>query len=700
MAKGKSEISPAVTVPPSSSALLPLPEDGVKVQNKTLHRWYQLMHLGRSLDQKAAMYVKQSKGWSYHSSCAGHEGIQLALGLSFRQNKDFLFPYYRDLMTSLAGGLTIEEIIRNGLSKASDIASGGRHMSNHFGKPALGIQNVSSVTGNHALHAAGVARAIKKYDSDEIAFASFGDSAVSEGFVYEAISGAAREQLPVIFVIQNNHYGISVPAVEQSANSVDVSDNFIGFKQLKIVHCDGTNVFDCWRAMQQALEYVKTHGGPALVHANCIRLNSHSNSDRQELYRSPEEIAEAQLSDPLKRLREHLLAAGELSEKEIVEIEEENLRAIETAATAVEMEPEPDPATAELYIIPEAVVGAEDAEAPSPDSPTWTLREAINETLKEEFRRNANTFLWGQDVASKDKGGVFNVTKGMLAEFGHRRIFNAPIAEDFIIGTANGFCRFNKDIWVVIEAAQFADYIWPGMEALIETAHEYYRTNGQFVPNIVMRLASGGYIGGGIYHSQSLDATFASMPGLRIVMPAFGDDAVGLMRTSMRSRGITMFLENKFLYNQFFTKSHQPSANHMVPFGKAKIRREGSDLSIIAWGTPVHFALRAAAKLHDEHNISAEVLDMRSINPLDTEAIITTVKKTGRLLVAHEHPTFGGFGGEIASIVASEAFQYLDAPIMRVGSKHSPVPFARVLERAVLIQEEDVLQAALKLAKF
>jgi len=683
-------------------SLEPLSDLGISVHTKTLTRWYQLIHLGRLVDLKAATYVRQAKGWSYHSSCAGHEGIQLILGLSFRQNKDFLFPYYRDLMTCLAAGISVQEMIENGLSKAADVSSGGRHMSNHVSKPAIRIQNVSSATGNHAVHAVGVARAIKKYNGDEIAFASFGESAVSEGYVYEAISGAAREILPVVFVIQNNRYGISVPIEEESANE-NVAENFSGFRTVKIVNCDGTNVFESWGAMQGALDYVKSGEGPAIVHANCVRINSHSNSDKQELYRSPEEIAEARRFDPVERFRHYLLTKGEISEAEIAQIEKGNDQLVEETASRVESEPDPDPATALLYIIPPAYENSHEddpAAQAAAEAPSITLKEAINETLKEEFRRNENTFLWGQDVASKEKGGVFNVTKGMLAEFGNRRVFNAPIAENFIVGTANGFSRYRNDIWVVIEGAQFADYLWPAMEELVESSHEYYRTNGQFAPNIVMRLASGGYIGGGLYHSQSLDGTFATMPGLRIIMPSFADDAAGLMRMAMRSKGFTIYIENKFLYNQFFTKTPRPTPDHVVPFGKARVRHEGSDLSIIAWGTPVHYALRAASKLADLHKISAEVLDLRSINPLDVDAILQSVRKTGRLLVAHEHPGFGGFGGEIASLVAEHAFKFLDAPPMRVASKNSPVPFARVLEHVVLVQEEDILQAALKLAAF
>jgi len=695
-------------------ALLPLGDNGITVHSKTLKRWYQLIHLGRTLDTKAATYVRQGKGWSYQSSCAGHEGIQLILGLSFRPGKDFLFSYYRDLLTCLAAGLTLDELIRNGLSRASDVGSGGRHMSNHFSKPSIRIQNVSSATGNHALHATGVARAIKKYRGDEIAFASFGDSSVSEGYVYEAISGAAREAVPVVFVIQNNRYGISVPLREGAANQC-VADNFTGFQSVKIERVDGTNVFDSWRGMQVALDYVKSGKGPAIVHADCVRMFSHSNSDKQELYRDPAEVAEARRSDPVARFRAYLIEHEELTEEEISRLEEDNAGAVEEAAARVEEEPEPDPDTALNFVIPpgygddrdsgtakESKDSMEDAPQgePAPDTPLLTLREAINETLKEEFRLNKHTFLWGQDVASKDKGGVFNVTKGLQQEFGAKRVFNAPIAEDFIVGTANGFSRYREDIRVVIEGAQFADYVWPAMEQVIECAHDYYRTNGQFAPNVIMRMASGGYIGGGLYHSQSLDGTFLTIPGIRVVMPSFADDAVGLLRTAMRSRGFTLFIENKFLYNQYFCKTPRPSGNHAVRFGRARVLRKGTDLSIVAWGTPVHFAMRAAAKLAEDHGVQCEVLDLRSLRPLDTGAILDTVRKTGRLLVAHEHPLFAGFGGEIASLVAEQAFQHLDAPPMRVASKDAPVPFSRQLEHRVLLQEKDVFDAALRLSQF
>jgi len=674
---------------------------GISVHKNTLNRWYQLMHLARILDQKAENYVRQGKGWSYHASFAGHDGIQLILGLSFRPGKDFLFPYYRDLLTSLAAGITTEEIIQNGISKAGDVASGGRHMSNHFAKPAVRIQNVSSATGNHAQHATGVARAIRRYNGDEIAFASFGDSSASEGYVFEAIAGAAREKLPAIFVIQNNKYGISVPIHEGSVNP-DVSHNFSGLLNLRIVKCDGTNVFDCWRGMQEALDAVRSGAGPALLHADCVRINAHSNSDRHDLYRSKEEIEEARTRDPLKLFREYLIKEEVFSEAELQEIEEKNARELEEAAARVEASADPDPATALLHVLPPEVVPSDVITHPpaSPDlAHQLTLREAINETLKLEFRRNPNTFLWGQDVASKEKGGVFNVTKGMQQEFGRERVFNAPIAEDFIVGTANGFARYREDIWVVIEGAQFADYFWPAMEQLIECSHDYYRSNGQFVPNIVIRLSSGGYIGGGLYHSQSLEAVFTSLPGLRVVMPAFADDAAGMLRAALRNRGVTLYLEPKFLYNQFFSKGPNPGENYYVPFGRARVRRPGKDLTVVSYGTTVHWALRAAQRMADE-GVDVEVIDLRSLAPWDKGTVMTSVKKTGRLLVVHEDKLTGGFGGEVASYVGEHGFNYLDAPVSRLGSKDSPVPFSRILEHEVLVQEAGVLEAVRKLAAY
>ncbi|MCB9538713.1 MAG: 2-oxoisovalerate dehydrogenase [Myxococcales bacterium] len=654
----------------------------------TVLEWYRIAHLGRLLEDRAVGYIRKAKGWSYHAPFAGHDGIQLAIGQVFRAEHDYLFPYYRDLLTVLSAGLTPEEIILNGLSKAGDVAGGGRHMSNHFAKPAMGIQNVSSCTGNHTLHAVGVARAIKYYGADGVAISSQGEASTSEGYVYEALNGASREKLPVVFVVQNNGFGISVPVTEQSANT-RISDNYTGLAHLKIFNVDGTDFVDSVAGMQAAVAYAKSGEGPALVHAQCVRIGAHSNSDRQELYRSEEEIEAAGKRDPVTALRAALQKAG-VAEDELAELEAKNEAELDAQAERAENAPDPDPATVLDFQWPEPWT-PDETETPA-EGDKWKLREAINETLHAEFEHNPDTFLWGQDVASKEKGGVFNVTKGMQQAFGAGRVFNAPIAEDYIVGTANGLCRFKPDIRVVVEAAQFADYVWPAMEQIVEMSHEHWRTRGQFTPNVVLRLASGGYIGGGLYHSQNVEAIMGHLPGVRVVSPAFADDAAGLLRTAIRSGGMTFFLEPKFLYNQGFAATPRCGGDHAVPFGKARVRRAGTDATIVTWGTPVHWSLRAANKAAKAGH-EVEVIDLRSLRPWDVATVGASVKRTGKLMVVHEDHLNQGLGAEIAATVAREFFEWLDAPIVRVGAKDVPVAFSRILERATLPYEEDVSEA-------
>jgi 2-oxoisovalerate dehydrogenase E1 component len=676
------------------------------VSREEVRKWYALMHLARVLDDKAPNYLKQGLGWSYHAPSAGHDAIQLALGMTFRPGRDYLFPYYRDLTTCVAAGVTAEEILLNGMSKATDVASGGRHMSNHFAKIAIGIQNVSSAVSNHSQHAVGLARAVKTYRKEAVVFCSVGESSTSEGYFYEAVNGATREKVPVVFVVQDNAYGISVPKSDQTAN-LYASDNFSGFENLKLIQCDGLDVFDSFRAMRDAVAFVRSGAGAALVHATVVRIHSHSNSDRQELYRTPEELAAARAADPLPRFRKLLIDTGLLSEEELRAIEAQNERAYEEAADRAKAAPEPDPATIHDFVMPEPWISERYPEGlpdgrggADPDSKAeeMSLVQALNATLKDEFRRNPDTYIWGQDVAYRDKGGVFNVTKGMQQEFGAARVFNGPIAEDFIMGTANGFSRFSEAIRVVVEGAEFADYFWPAAEQMVEMSHEYWRTNGQFVPNVTVRLASGGYIGGGLYHSQNIEGWLTTLPGLRIVVPAFADDAAGLLRTAIRSRGVTVYLEPKFLYNNPMARAKVPG-EFAVPFGKARLRREGTNLTIVAYGTPVHFALEAARLLEAEGK-SVEVLDLRSLVPLDFDAVLASVRKTSRVLVAHEDKVHGGFGGELAARIQAEAFPFLDAPVARVGSEFTPVGFSRVLERAILPSTDKVVAAAKKVLEY
>ncbi len=669
------------------------------VKPKKFKEWYRLMALGRKLDEKAPNYLKQALGWSYHAPYAGHDAIQLAIGQVFDRKTDHLFPYYRDMLIAISAGISTEEILRNGLSKATDAASGGRHMSNHFAKPEWNIHNVSSSTGNHTLHAVGVARAMKRYGHKGVAISSQGESSVSEGYVYEAINGASNEKLPVIFVFQDNGYGISVPKKDQTANR-KAADNFSGFKNLRIIHCDGKDVLSSMNAMWEARRHALEAQEPVIVHASVVRIGSHSNSDRHDLYRDEAELHCVRANDPIGKIQQLLADNKIMSKEEQKEIDKEVGKLITDAHKKVLKEPDPDPGSIYDHVLPEPYEPEGYPEGiHNEEGDKKKLITALNETLKAEFRHNPDTFIWGQDVAYKEKGGIFNVTKGMQQEFGIERVFNAPIAEDYIVGTANGMTRFNEKIRVVIEGAEFADYFWPAMEQYVEMTHDYWRSNGQFSPNVTIRLASGGYIGGGLYHSQTTEAALTTFPGIRVVYPSFADDAAGLLRTAMRSKGPTLFLEPKALYNAKVAETVVPE-DFEVPFGKARIRREGSDLSIVTYGNTTHLSIQAAGKIAEETGKEIEVIDIRSLVPLDSETILESVKKTNRVLVVHEDKVFSGFGGELAAQITGEAFEYLDAPVKRVGSAFTPVGFHKNLEAAILPSVETIRAAARELLEY
>jgi len=665
---------------------------------ETLEKWYRLLTIGRAIDEKAPNYLKQAIGWSYHAPYAGHDGIQLAIGQNFEKNKDHIFPYYRDMLTALSCGMTAEEIILNGISKATDPSSGGRHMSNHLAKPEWNIHSVSSATGNHTLHAVGVARAIKYYDEKVVSISSQGESSVSEGYVYEAITGADKEELPVVFVFQDNGYGISVPKKDQTAQR-KVANNFIGFKNTRIIHCNGKDVFDSMNATE-AKRFAIEEGKPVILQANCVRMGSHSNSDDHLLYRSDAERNYVAEYDPLAKFRRLLLRYDRFTEEELQAIEADTKVVIKAAHKAAMAAPDPDPASIHDFVFAEPVVSEKYPEGlHNAEGEKKKFITALNETLKAEFRENPDTFIWGQDMANKDKGGIFNVSKGMQQEFGEKRVFNGPIAEDFILGTANGMSRYDEKIRVVVEGAEFADYFWPAMEQYVDTSHDYWRSNGKFSPNITIRLASGGYIGGGMYHSQNIEGSLAAIPGVRIVYPSFADDAAGLLRTSLRSKGLTVLMEPKALYQDPKAATVVPD-DFEVPFGKARVRREGTDLTIITYGNTTHLSLDAANKLAEEGLANVEVIDLRSLVPLDEEAILDSVKKTNKVLVVHEDKVFGGFGGELSAILNEKAFEYLDAPVKRVGSTYTPVGFNRILERAVLPNMQRIYDAAKELIEY
>ena len=671
-----------------------------KTDKETLKKWFYLLTLGRVLDDRAPNYLKQAIGWSYHAACAGHDGIQLAIGQVFDKETDHLYPYYRDLLTTLSAGLTSEEIILNGISKASDVAGGGRHMSNHFAKPEWNIHNDSSATGNHTQNAAGTGRAMKFYKHKGVTITSQGESSFSEGYVYEAVNGASTERLPVIFVIQDNGYGISVAKEDQTANK-KVADNFRGFKNLRIIKCNGKDVFDSMNAMTEAKKHAIEKQEPVMVHASCVRIHSHSNSDRHELYRDDYELNYVRDYDPIGKFRRMLLRYERFTEEELSEIEAQVKKEVKDNHKKCMKAPDPDPKTVLDHVFPKAYEPQKYKDGIHKETEGEPIRliEAINNTLQAEFKRNPHTYLWGQDVASKEKGGVFNVSKGLQQAFGKGRVFNAPIAEDYIVGTANGMSRFNKDIRVVVEGAEFADYFWPAMEQYVDSAHDHYRSNGKSTLNFTIRLASGGYIQGGLYHSQTIEGALAAIPGVRIVYPSFADDAAGLLRTSIRSEGMTMYMEPKALYNSKDTATIVPE-DFEVPFGKARIRRKGSDMTIVTFGNTTHLSIKAANKISEEGKGEIEVIDLRSIIPMDTETVINSVKKTNRLLVVHEDKVFGGFGGEVSAQIAEEAFEYLDTPIKRVGSAFAPVPFHKILEEALLPDMKRIYDAAIDLLEY
>ncbi|WP_340112420.1 alpha-ketoacid dehydrogenase subunit alpha/beta [Maribellus mangrovi] len=670
-----------------------------KTSKDVLENWYRLMTIGRAIDEKAPNYLKQAIGWSYHAPYAGHDGIQLAIGQNFEKKKDHVFPYYRDMLTALSCGMTAEEVILNGISKATDPSSGGRHMSNHLAKPEWNIHSVSSATGNHTLHAVGVARAIKYYNEKVVSISSQGESSVSEGYVYEAITGADKEELPVVFVFQDNGYGISVPKKDQTAQR-KVANNFIGFKNTRIIHCNGKDVFDSMNAMAEAKRYAIEESKPVIVQANCVRMGSHSNSDDHLLYRSDSERNYVVDYDPLAKYRRLLLRYERFTEEELQAIEAETKATIKAAHKAAMAAPDPDPASIYDFVFAEPYVSEKYPEGlQNEEGEKKKFITALNETLKAEFRHNPDTFIWGQDMANKDKGGIFNVSKGMQQEFGDKRVFNGPIAEDFILGTANGMSRFDEKIRVVVEGAEFADYFWPAMEQYVDISHDYWRSNGKFAPNVTIRLASGGYIGGGMYHSQNIEGSLAAIPGVRIVYPSFADDAAGLLRTSIRSKGLTMFMEPKALYQDPKAATVVPN-DFEVPFGKARVRREGKDLTILTYGNATHFSLKAADKLAEEGVGNIEVIDLRSLVPLDEESILESIRKTNKVLIVHEDKVFGGFGGELSAIISEKAFEFLDAPVKRVGSPFTPVGFNRILEKAILPDMEKVYNAAKEIIEF
>jgi 2-oxoisovalerate dehydrogenase E1 component len=686
-----------------------------------LVRVYRCMLLSRKLDDKE-IQLKTQNHIFFQISGAGHEAVQVAAGMVLRPAYDWFFPYYRDRALCLQLGVTPLDMLLAGVGAKDDPNSGGRQMPSHWGIKALNIVSGSSPTGTQVLHAVGAADASiiynrvdaipdrdSRWHDDEIVFTSLGDGATSEGEFWESLSAACTRHLPLLFLVEDNGYAISVP-VEVQTPGGDVSRLVQSFPGLHVDSVDGTDFFASLAAMRDAVAYVRARKGPALVHARVTRPYSHSLSDDEKLYKTPAEREAEAARDPLKRFGDFLRTEQLATDEELAALSSEVDAEIEAATAAALRAPKPskDSATRWLYSPDADPTAAAFDTAPRPEGKPDTMVAAINRTLKDEMARDPHIVVFGEDVADcsrkealsivPGKGGVFKLTHGLQRLYGEDRVFNSPLAEAAIVGRAVGVAV--RKLKPVAEI-QFFDYIWPAMMQIRdEMSMLRYRSANHFSCPMVIRVPIGGYLrGGGPYHSQSGESIFAHCPGVRIAFPATAVDAAGLLRTAIRCDDPVLFLEHKHLYRQTYNKGEYPGRDFMIPFGKASLRQDGSDVLVITWGALVQRSL-VAAHHAEKDGISAAILDLRTISPYDWETIASLVKRTNRVVIAHEDQLTCGFGAEIAARIAGELFEYLDAPVRRVGALDAPVAYCPDLEEVILPQSADVLRAIRETAKY
>ncbi|RMF62177.1 MAG: tungsten formylmethanofuran dehydrogenase, partial [Bacteroidetes bacterium] len=631
----------------------------------------------------------------FHIGCAGHEAAQAAIGLLSRPGYDWFSFYYRDLTMYLSLGGTPEEVLLAHLAKADDPNSGGRQMSEHYSNRERNILPISSSVGAQFLPAVGLGLSLlREPGNDAYVYCSCGDGATSQGDFHEALNWAARAGAPVLFVVQDNKYAISVPVSEQTAGGTAYK-LARGYEGLKRARVDGTDFFQTYAVARAALDHIRSGGGPVCLVADVVRLLPHSSSDDHKKYRTLEELEADRKIDPIVRLEVQLREAGLLDADAITRIRKEVSEQVDAAAAWADQQPDPDPATATRHVYFEGDLGLE-YEKSEPAGEPIVMVDAINHALHEEMERDERIIVYGEDVAG-GKGGVFTATRGLTDRFGKDRCFNSPLAEASIIGTAVGFSAYGYKPVVEI---QFGDYIWPAMQMLRNQVATFrYRSNGAWGCPMVIRVPVGGYIHGGLCHSQNSEGIFGHMPGFLIALPSTAADAKGLLKTAIRMQDPVLFLEHKALYRAAAARTPEPDADYLLPFGKARIVREGSDLTIVTYGMMVHKSVNVARQLEKE-GVSVEIIDLRTILPLDSETILDSVRKTNRVLVVYEDHEFAGFGAEISAQIAHRAFTYLDAPVRRVAGAFSPIPFADPLERAVLPNDEDILAAAREVLSF
>jgi 2-oxoisovalerate dehydrogenase E1 component len=729
MAEMKGAVVHEHDVPPSAAGQSSGLRDAENLSREQLLAVYRTMLLSRKLDDKEIQLKHQSQIF-FQISGAGHEAILVAAGLALKPGHDWFYPYYRDRALCLHLGMTPLDMLLAAVGAEADPSSHGRQMPSHWGRRDLNIVSQSSATCTQVLQAVGAAEAGVIYsrvaaipnreihfNSDEVVYVSLGEGATSGGEFWEGVNAACVRHLPVLFLVEDNGYAISVPVEFQTAGG-DISRLVRSFPGLHVDSIDGTDFFGSLRAMREATAYVRARKGPALVHARVIRPYSHSLSDDEKLYKTPDEREAEARRDPIGRFSEFLRTSGLATDTDLSAIAAEIERELNEAANAALAASKPSKDTAALWVYsPDVDPTSAAFDMPArPEGKPDTMVGTINRTLKDEMARDPRIVVFGEDVADASrrealsvvsgKGGVFKVTHGLQRLYGDDRVFNTSLAEAAIIGRGVGMAT--RRLKPVVEI-QFFDYIWPAMMQIRnEMSMLRYRSGNTFSCPMVVRVPIGGYLrGGGPYHSQSGESIFAHCPGIRIAYPSTAVDAAGLLRTSIRCDDPVMFLEHKHLYRQTYNKGEYPGKDFMIPFGKAALRRGDADVAsgvvpdvvIVTWGALVQRSLVAAHQA-EKDGISVAVLDLRTIVPYDWEAIAAHVKRTNRVIVAHEDQLLCGFGAEIAARIAGELFEYLDAPVRRVGALNTPVAYCPDLEEAILPQPSDVLKAIRETARY
>jgi len=689
-----------------------------KLSSEQLVAAYRTMLLSRRLDDKEVQLKRQNKIF-FQISGAGHEAILTAAGMILKPAYDWFYTYYRDRALCLELGVTPAEMLYEAVGAAVDPASGGRQMPSHWGHKAYNIVSASSPTGTQFLQGVGAAEASLRakllnisegFQKDEVVLVTTGEGTTSEGEFWESLNTASNLKLPVVYLVEDNGYAISVP-VEVNTAGGSISKLVRSFPNFLIEEVDGCDLLASYDAMIRAVEYARQRKGPALVHAKVIRPYSHSLSDDETMYRPPTEREADAARDPVTQFPKWLIREGHATEDEIKKIQEEIDEIVLAATDDALAQPQPGPETV-YYGVYSPDIDPTSEQFDTEDDPQFsgeptTMVDLLNACMKDEMRRDQKILVFGQDVADvsreehlgkvKGKGGVFKVTWGLQKEFGGARVYNSPLAEANIVGRAIGLAT--RGFKPVVEV-QFFDYIWPAyMQLRDELATMRWRSNNSFSAPVVVRTTYGGYIRGAIYHSQTGASIFTHCPGLRVVCPATALDANGLLRTAIRCDDPVLFLEHKHLYRQTYNKSPYPGPNFMIPFGKAKVVREGSDVTVVTYGATVQRAITAANAVADS-GISVEVIDLRTLSPWDREAVFESVKKNSRVIVAYEDSISWGYGAEIAAAIADECFAWLDAPVKRVASTDTFVGYAPRLEDAILPQVEDFKQAYEEIMKF